>query len=1122
MLFDVIAMKRFLIRLLLPLVALVASCTTFPEEEVSVFSLSPSSLTIEASGGFSSVTLRSGTKWDVTRSASWLSVSSIKSGSNPFEWTVQIQSKANEGDERHTSLEFSNALGSKLTLDVTQERKPVVHVSNVVLDTKDCTLTKGSSIALRATVLPSDATDKSVIWSSSDERVVSVTSAGRITAVGGGRADVTVTTVDGAHKASCRVTVTVPVQSVSILGDSQIALVEGDRLQLSAAVYPEDATDKSLSWHSSDSGVVTVSDSGEITAMKVGNATVRATSRDNTNASSEIQVQVSAKPVPVAWVSVSPANLTMRPGDTRPFSVSIYPSDATDRSCIWSVSDTRVLSVDTKGLVTALNAGDATVKVSAGGKSASAYVHVVQPVTGITLSESSIELTEGESASLVATVYPSDAENKKVTWSTSNYTVATVTDGYVYAVHAGTATITVRSDDNSGLSATCMVTVNAATVSVTGVSLAPSSVELTEGQSTVLTASVYPSEATDKSLTWSSVDPEVATVDQNGKVTARGEGNTTVSVTSVSNPSARASCSVTVRKKVVPVTGISASPRNISLESGGVQTVSLTVSPSNATDKSLKWITSDPSVATLSSLSDSQAEVLAVGPGAATITISSVSSPSVWAELIVTVTEPQKTYAIPETVDLGLPSGILWANFNLGATRPEEYGDYFAWGETSVKTTYTSGNYLWNGNSKYSVGGLTQLQAQDDAAAVLLGPDWFIPTREMFEELLSNCYDRWTSENGVQGIRFTSKSNSSRSIFIPAAGYYRDGYITEAGSYVMIWSSTFDMSGGESFLMRIGSGGQSIAANYSRFRGMSVRPVSRRTRVAVTGVSLDKASLRLETGRAETLTAIIYPSNATNRTVQWASNNTSVATVSSDGTVTGVSQGRTQIVATTADGGFRAYCTIEVTNTPVGLEAVDLGLPSGIKWANMNLGAAERTDYGDYYAWGETEPYYMPGYSQSSGGSCRWRSGKESGYIRSSYTYSNGANSVSVYNGGYYVLDSAHDAATVRWGAPWRMPTRQELQELMENCSWEYNVWDSGVYGYKVTSKSDRSRFIIIPMAGYRNGTALYDPGVIGYYWTSTRSSSTWAASCLFLDTVSPATGSRYIYQGLPIRPVRN
>ena len=191
-----------------------------------------------------------------------------------------------------------------------------------------------------------------------------------------------------------------------------------------------------------------------------------------------------------------------------------------------------------------------------------------------------------------------------------------------------------------------------------------------------------------------------------------------------------------------------------------------------------------------------------------------------------------------EYVDLGLPSGTLWATCNVGASRPEDYGDYFAWGETATKITYRWSTYKYCTGfektlTKYctdsefgTVDNKTELELSDDAAYVNWGFNWRMPNYDQFEELINSSYTTttWTTVNGVKGRKITSKSNGN-SIFLPAAGFRRNGLLNQAGSYGNYWSRTLDASysdfarGLDFDLSRF------FELNYGRNTGRSVRPV---------------------------------------------------------------------------------------------------------------------------------------------------------------------------------------------------------------------------------------------------------------------------------------------------------
>ena len=193
-----------------------------------------------------------------------------------------------------------------------------------------------------------------------------------------------------------------------------------------------------------------------------------------------------------------------------------------------------------------------------------------------------------------------------------------------------------------------------------------------------------------------------------------------------------------------------------------------------------------------------------------------------------------------EYVDLGLPSGTLWATCNVGANSPEEYGDHFAWGETEPKSDYSWSTYKYCNGSFYtltkyctssddgSVDNKTELEPSDDAATANWGSGWQMPSREQCDELINSSYTTtiWTTMNGKYGRKITSKSNGN-SIFLPAAGYRSDTSFYRAGSYGGYWSRSLDTSSAYSlFAYELYFNSNYICTgDNDRSSGQSVRPV---------------------------------------------------------------------------------------------------------------------------------------------------------------------------------------------------------------------------------------------------------------------------------------------------------
>ena len=221
-----------------------------------------------------------------------------------------------------------------------------------------------------------------------------------------------------------------------------------------------------------------------------------------------------------------------------------------------------------------------------------------------------------------------------------------------------------------------------------------------------------------------------------------------------------------------------------------------------------------------------------------------------------------------------------------------------------------------------------------------------------------------------------------------------------------------------------------------------------------------------------------------------------------------------------------------------GHEYVDLGLPSGLKWATCNVGASKPEEYGDYFAWGDTVPYYEPGHAQDDPQNY-WKDDKKDGYKWSTYKWCEGSyNTLNKYcndseygNNGFTdtdtILVAEDDAASYQWGGIWCMPTQADWQELQDNCKWDWlsenNTEFGGIAGYKVTSQKDgyKDRFIFLPAAGYRSGTFLGSVGSSGNYWSSSLYTGyPDIAWYIGFDSGYRSTGYYYRYYGRSVRPV--
>lgn len=316
-----------------------------------------------------------------------------------------------------------------------------------------------------------------------------------------------------------------------------------------------------------------------------------------------------------------------------------------------------------------------------------------------------------------------------------------------------------------------------AEVKVSSVSLNDSSVSLVVGETVQLRASIQPSNATEKDITWASSKQSVATVSNSGLVTAVAEGSATITASAGGKS---ATCSITVSKGVVAVTSVALNETTLELTEGDSETLTATVKPDDATDKTVMWSSSNPMIA---SVSNGQVVANSLGETFITASVASLS-----AKCKVTIRQAPPAGA----TDMGL--SVYWASCNLEANKPEQYGGFFAWGETKSKKSFTITNYSFDWSSSH--GGWINdkiLYPNEDAAHVILGGRWRMPTRLEWDELVNSCDWRWTFINNVSGFKVVSRING-QSIFIPAAGCYSafqsDSELGDEGRLGCYWTSS--------------------------------------------------------------------------------------------------------------------------------------------------------------------------------------------------------------------------------------------------------------------------------------------------------------------------------------------
>lgn len=366
-------------------------------------------------------------------------------------------------------------------------------------------------------------------------------------------------------------------------------------------------------------------------------------------------------------------------------------------------------------------------------------------------------------------------------------------------------------------------------VELTGIALTEHEITLEKGGNKVLEVKFTPSNASNKSVTWVSSNTSIATV-TDGVVVGVAPGSTEIIAKSGNFTD---KCQVTV---VVSATSVSLDLTELTLSPGETATLKATVLPEDSTDE-VEWSSSDEMIATVQ-----DGVVTAVGAGEATITAKAGTQKAECKVTVLAIPDGAANLGIVMTRSDGTTYKLYWAKSNLSTSglcaNPEDYGDYYAWGETAAKDIYDWSTYKWangNGLTKYNTGGhsgtvdnKTLLDSEDDVAHVSLGGNWRMPTYVEWTALRDQCTWTWTTQNGINGILVTASNGNS--IFLPAAGYRNDPdgiHLEEAGFSGNYWSSslnTYDLE--DAYFIYFDSNGIGMYTSNPRYLGFSVRAVS--------------------------------------------------------------------------------------------------------------------------------------------------------------------------------------------------------------------------------------------------------------------------------------------------------
>lgn len=719
-------------------------------------------------------------------------------------------------------------------------------------------------------------------------------------------------------------------------------------------------------------------------------------------------------------------------------------------------------------------------------------VTIRRPISAVTLDQTSLELEPSETVQLVATAVPENAIYETITWTSSNTSVATVSDaGLVTAITSGECNITVDID---GKQATCSINVE----SVDATDLSASG-----------TANCY--------IVSSSGDYKFKTV----------QGNTLTSVGSV------ASAEVlweTFGTNVTPNVGdlvntVSYSDGNITFKATGTEGNAV-IAAKDASGNILWswhiWCTDEPEDQVYK---NGAGTMMDRNLGATSATPGDVGAlgllyqwgrkdPFLSGSSILSNVDPAKSTIIwPSAVSSDSSTGTI--------SFATAYPTTFIEGNTSNHDWFYTGS-----NNTDDTRWSSNKGTYDPCPPGYRVPDggsngvWSMAVGS------SLSYENFSWDNTNKGYDFAIYFTSSIQCWYPASGsinYVNGELRIMAGTYGVYWSCTPISYAARD--LQFFCNDDVYTSNSGRAVSHSVRCIkegSMSSDINVSSVRLNKSNINLWEGDTETLIAIASPSNATNKNVSWESSDASVATVDASGKVTAVAAGTAYItVSWVGNSDIKATCAVTVTNPSLPVpEMVDLGLPSGLKWASFNLGATSSEEYGNYYQWGGLQDVTNTSinvgisncpYHTGSSNSIGWTK-----YIPIDYSsYWSGTDSPDDKD----TLDSDDDVVHVALGRNWRMPTIDEFDELIENCR---SMWieRNGVYG-RVFISNTNGKSIFLPAAGGRDGNILNGVGTGAAYWSlSLFTDSPSNASVLIIHSGGEYLGEYGRSRGIPVRPV--
>jgi uncharacterized protein YjdB len=886
-----------------------------------------SAINVSAAGGANSITVENGTlqlnatvlpvyatnkafTWSVVNGTGQASISPGGLVTAVADGTVTARATANDGSGVTGTMIISI---SKLVTGIT-----VTGAGGANTITTD-----NGTLQLSAAILPVNATNQSVTWSIANVTgQATINSTGLVTAADNGTVIATATANDGSGVTGT-LTITnsnqiVPVTGITVTGTGGVTTITTDNgaLQLSAAILPANATNKSVTWTViNGTGQATINASGLLSAVANGTVTARATANDGSAVFGTLSITISIIVTGITVTGTGGATTITTDNGTLQLIVTVSPASAENKTVTWSITNGAGLSViNSSGLVTAVDNGTVTVRATANDGSGVYGTFIITnsnqivPVTDITVTgaggSNSINSDNG-TLQLSVSVIPANATNKTVTWSITNGTgQATIsTTGLVTAVDNGTVTARATANDGSGVSGTLIITNTNQIVPVTGITVSAAG-----GASTInsdngtlqLSTTVLPSNATDKSVTWSVTNGTGrALISATGLVTAVDNGTVTARATANDGSGIFGTFVITNSNQLVPVLTITVTgaggSTSITTDNGTLQLTAL-VLPVNAADKAVIWsVTNGSGQATI----NSTGLVTAVDNG----TVTAIATAHDGSGVVGTLTITNSNQIVPVT---GITVTGAGGAANISSDNGTLQLSALVLPVNASDKTVTWSIANGTGQATISPTGLVTAVDNGTVTARATANDGSFVSGTLIITISSQIVPvsgiTVTAAGGVTSITIDNGTLQLSATVLPSS----------ATNKTVTWSiingtgqATINSSGlvtavdnGTVTAIATANDGSGVYGSMIITNSNQFVPV---TGIVVTGAA-GETTIASVNGTLQ-LSAIALPTNATNKTVSWSViNGTGEATINSTGLLTAVSNGTVTARATANDG----------------------------------------------------------------------------------------------------------------------------------------------------------------------------------------------------------------------------